>query len=98
MASIAIIDVNRLGQRGPTMDQWELDHYRARAEAFGWHAIEIDGHDHEQIANGFKRNIKTRVQQLACPLARHPRPAMNNWQLCCVTTTPWCGHSRPKKK
>ena len=45
----AIFDVNRLGQRGPTMDEWELDHYRARAEAFGWHAIEIDGHDVEAI-------------------------------------------------
>src|SRR6478609_8325173 len=45
----AIFDVNRLGQRGPTMDQWELDHYKARAEAFGWHAIEIDGHDVEAI-------------------------------------------------
>jgi transketolase len=45
----AIFDVNRLGQRGPTMDEWHLDHYRARAEAFGWHAIEIDGHDVEAI-------------------------------------------------
>ena len=45
----AIFDVNRLGQRGPTMDEWKLDHYRARAEAFGWRAIEIDGHDAEAI-------------------------------------------------
>ncbi len=45
----AIFDVNRLGQRGPTMDQWQLDHYKARAQAFGWHAIEIDGHDVEAI-------------------------------------------------
>jgi transketolase len=45
----AIFDVNRLGQRGPTMDEWQLDHYRARAEAFGWNAIEIDGHDVEAI-------------------------------------------------
>ncbi len=45
----AILDVNRLGQRGPTMDEWQLDHYRARAEAFGWHAIEIDGHDVEAV-------------------------------------------------
>jgi transketolase len=45
----AIFDVNRLGQRGPTMDEWQLDHYRARAEAFGWLAIEIDGHDVEAI-------------------------------------------------
>jgi transketolase len=45
----AIFDVNRLGQRGPTMDEWQVDHYRARAEAFGWHAIEVDGHDVEAV-------------------------------------------------
>jgi transketolase len=42
---IAIIDVNRLGQRGETMHGWDLDAYRNRAAAFGWHAIEVDGHD-----------------------------------------------------
>lgn len=46
---IAVLDVNRLGQRGPTMLQWDLDAYRARAVAFGWHAIEVDGHDPEAI-------------------------------------------------
>jgi transketolase len=41
----AIIDVNRLGQRGETMHGWDLGAYSARAAAFGWHTIEIDGHD-----------------------------------------------------
>lgn len=41
----AIIDVNRLGQTGETMHGWDLGAYRRRAEAFGWHAIEVDGHD-----------------------------------------------------
>jgi transketolase len=41
----AIIDVNRLGQTGPTMHGWDLDAYRRRVEAFGWQAIEVDGHD-----------------------------------------------------
>ena len=41
----AIIDVNRLGQRGETMHGWDLGAYSARAKAFGWHTIEIDGHD-----------------------------------------------------
>src|SRR5262249_47402214 len=45
----AIVDVNRLRQRGPTMDEWQLDHYRARADAFGCHAMEIDGRDVEAI-------------------------------------------------
>jgi len=45
----AIIDVNRLGQRGETMHGWDLSSYTSRLQAFGWHAIEIDGHDVEQI-------------------------------------------------
>jgi transketolase len=45
----AIIDVNRLGQRGPTQYGWDTDVYRRRAEAFGWHAIVVDGHDVEAV-------------------------------------------------
>ncbi len=55
----AIFDVNRLGQRGPTMDEWQLDRYRARAEAFGWHAIEIDGHDVEAIDEAYAEATAT---------------------------------------
>ncbi|HEX2849240.1 MAG TPA: transketolase [Acidimicrobiales bacterium] len=49
----AIVDVNRLGQRGETMHGWDLDAYKARAEAFGWRAIEIDGHDVDEIDAAF---------------------------------------------
>jgi transketolase len=49
----AVLDVNRLGQRGETMVGWNLDVYRDRAQAFGWHAIEIDGHDVEAIDQAY---------------------------------------------
>jgi transketolase len=55
----AIIDVNRLGQRGETMHGWDLDSYANRAEAFGWHAIEIDGHDVEAIDRAYAEAEKT---------------------------------------
>jgi transketolase len=42
---IGILDMNRLGQRGPTMLQWNGAAYADRARAFGWRAIEVDGHD-----------------------------------------------------
>jgi transketolase len=42
---IAILDMNRLGQRGPTMLGWEGEHYAARARAFGWESAVIDGND-----------------------------------------------------
>src|SRR3984957_12612898 len=42
---IAIIDVNRLGQRGATDLGWDTAAYASRAMAFGARTIEIDGHD-----------------------------------------------------
>ena len=45
----AIVDVNRLGQRGPTELGWDLDAYAARVEGFGCHAITIDGHNLNEI-------------------------------------------------
>jgi transketolase len=50
---IAIVDVNRLGQRGPTMLQWDLETYAARARSFGWHPIEVEGHDVATIDAAF---------------------------------------------
>src|SRR5512146_3060828 len=41
----AIIDVNRLGQRGPTRHGWDTTAYAARFATFGWRTIEVDGHD-----------------------------------------------------
>ncbi|MDR7299992.1 transketolase [Haloactinomyces albus] len=46
---VAIVDVNRLGQTGETMHGWDVQSYVDRARATGWHAIDIDGHDPEQV-------------------------------------------------
>src|SRR5258707_468700 len=46
---IGILDMNRLGQRGETMLGWDSEAYAARARSFGWHAIQIDGHNLDQI-------------------------------------------------
>jgi transketolase len=56
---ITVVDVNRLGQRGETMHGWDLDSYARRAEAFGWHAIEIDGHDLSEIDRAYAEAIET---------------------------------------
>ena len=55
----AILDVNRLGQRGETMHGWDLASYTQRLEAFGWHAIEIDGHDVEAIDAAYREAAAT---------------------------------------
>jgi transketolase len=49
----AILDLNRLGQRGETMHGWHSDVFRDRAEAFGWNAIQIDGHDVDEIDEAY---------------------------------------------
>jgi transketolase len=55
----AIIDVNRLGQTGETMHGWDLDAYRRRAEAFGWNAITLDGHDVGEIDRALEAAVAT---------------------------------------
>src|SRR6266702_1482821 len=52
---VAILDVNRLGQRGETELGWNTEAYAARARAFGWNAIVIDGHNYEEINNAFSQ-------------------------------------------
>ncbi|HUH08471.1 MAG TPA: transketolase, partial [Egibacteraceae bacterium] len=55
----AIIDVNRLGQTGETMHGWDLGAYSQRVRAFGWHAIEIDGHDPRAIGAAYAEAVAT---------------------------------------
>ena len=44
-----IVDVSRLGQRGPTGRGRDSAAYAARFRAFGWHAQEVGGHDIGEI-------------------------------------------------
>lgn len=61
----AIVDVNALGQSGPTMLQHNLDSYAAKFAAFDWHAIAIDGHDIDQIRRAFEKARATRGRPTA---------------------------------
>jgi transketolase len=49
----AILDINRLGQRGETEYGWTLDVYRRRVESFGCFPIVIDGHDQTAIDRAY---------------------------------------------
>ncbi|MFF3513490.1 transketolase [Streptomyces sp. NPDC002573] len=62
---IAIIDVNRLGQRGPTRHGHDLDAYARRFKAFDWHTIEVDGHDVEAIDRAYAEAESTAGQPTA---------------------------------
>ena len=50
---IVMMDVNRLGQSGPTDLGWDIEAYAARAAAFGAQVIAIDGHDLADIDAAF---------------------------------------------
>jgi transketolase len=55
----AIIDVNRLGQRGPTRHEWDTAAYARRIKAFGWHTIEVDGHDVDAVDRAYAQAAAT---------------------------------------
>jgi transketolase len=65
----AIIDVNRLGQSDPAPLQHQMDVYQARMEAFGFHAIVVDGHDIGEIMKAFEEAKKTKGKP-TCILAK----------------------------
>ncbi|HZP83085.1 MAG TPA: transketolase [Chthonomonadaceae bacterium] len=57
---IALLDMNRLGQRGPTMLEWHGEIYAQRVRAFGWHAITIDGHDVAAIDAAYREALNVK--------------------------------------
>jgi transketolase len=61
----AVLDINRLGQRGETMHGWDLDYFDRRLKAIGWHTIEIDGHDVAQIDAAFAEVVSTKGKPTA---------------------------------
>ncbi|CAL9576602.1 Transketolase 2 [Streptomyces sp. enrichment culture] len=62
---VAIVDVNRLGQRGPTRLGHDLDAYARRFQAFGWHTVEVDGHDVDAVDRAYGEALSTRGQPTA---------------------------------
>lgn len=52
---VAVLDVNRLGQRGETMYGHNLDAYRRRVDAFDWNTLTVDGHDLDAVVNAFRQ-------------------------------------------
>jgi transketolase len=66
---VGILDMNRLGQRGETDLGWNSSAYAARARAFGWHAIELDGHDVAAIDRAYGEAL-TQTDQPTCLIAK----------------------------
>jgi transketolase len=57
---VGIVDVNGLGQSGPTMLDHDMRAYQRRFAAFGWRTVVIDGHDMTQITTALRRATRGR--------------------------------------
>ncbi len=61
-ALTALIDVNRLGQTGQTMEGYDLEHYARKFTAFGWKTITVDGHNISEIMRALDEAKKIKGQ------------------------------------
>jgi transketolase len=52
----AIVDYNHLQTDGTTEETMDIGDVRAKFEAFGWDAVEIDGHDMHQVVEALERS------------------------------------------
>ncbi|KAF7261279.1 hypothetical protein EG68_01343 [Paragonimus skrjabini miyazakii] len=65
---VMILDVNRLGQSQATSLQHDMNVYQRRCEAFGWHALVVDGHNVNELLTAFStaRSVKEKPVALLC--------------------------------
>jgi len=55
---IAILDVNRLGQRGETQLAWDTETYKKRVESFGWDVVVIkNGNSLAEVNAVYKQHL-----------------------------------------
>ena len=59
---VAIIDCNRIQLSGWTRDIMNLEPLNQKWQAFGWHTIDIDGHDFNQILSAFQEARKVKAK------------------------------------
>ena len=57
---IGILDKNRVQAMGPIAERYDTNPHADKWRAFGWHVIEIDGHDITQIIDAFDEADKTK--------------------------------------
>lgn len=46
---VAIVDYNKIQSLKPVAETIALEPFAAKWESFGWHVVEVDGHDHESL-------------------------------------------------
>jgi transketolase len=61
----AIIDINGLQATGSIESRFDTRPYQGKWSSFGWHTIEIDGHDIDQIIKSFEEAAVTKGKPTA---------------------------------
>lgn len=61
----AVLDINRLGQRGETMHGHDLGVYDRKLAAFGWNTVLLDGHDQGQVLAAYAAAAATKGRPTA---------------------------------
>lgn len=56
----AIVDYNKLQSLGRVSDTVNLEPFGAKWRAFGWHALRVDGHDHQALRIAFEERADNR--------------------------------------
>lgn len=51
---VVIVDFNKIQSFGRVADVLNLEPFAAKWRAFGWHTIELDGHDHAALRKAFE--------------------------------------------
>ncbi|HZN77582.1 MAG TPA: transketolase [Micromonosporaceae bacterium] len=67
---VAIVDANGFSGAGPTSDAMNIEPLATRFEAFGWRAVEIDGHDVDALTRTFDELPDPSSGQPTCVIAR----------------------------
>jgi len=64
----AIVDVNRLGQSGPTMIEHKMSVYKKRFASFGWNVMVVNGHNMKAVVRALDKAKKSKKP--TCILAK----------------------------
>ncbi len=62
---VGIVDLNALGQSGPTMHRHDGEVLAAKFRSFGWEAAVIDGHNVKELMAGFEHARNTQGKPFA---------------------------------
>lgn len=62
---VAVVDCNKIQLSGWTKDIMNLEPFSRKWRAFGWHTVDIDGHDFSQILTAFRGAHDTRARPTA---------------------------------